>query len=77
MLEVQIGQMVKVRNDIDPDACPVSRVTAGLVGLIEDVRTDEDGDTAALLWFGERVPRLHNDGCWLYLENLEVHIPAN
>ena len=71
--EVTTGMMLQVRPDIDPEECPVGHVTGGRVGLVEDIQTDEDGDTAALLWFGEVIPRLHSDGCWIYVEWL---VPA-
>jgi hypothetical protein len=64
--------MVRVRKDIDPATCPVSSVTAGHIGLVEDVRVDEDGDTAALLWFGTKIRALRGDSCWIYVENLDL-----
>jgi hypothetical protein len=66
-----VGEMVRVREDIDETTCPVSACTAGEIGMVEDLQTDEDGETAALIWFGKRIARLYNDGCWIYLENLE------
>lgn len=68
MLELQVGEIVRVRPDIDRGECPVSSAAAGHTGMIEALATDEDGDTAALLWFGYKIPMLHSDGCWVYLE---------
>lgn len=71
MKKVECGTFVRVRADIDPATCPVSALAAGRIGLVEDVWEDEDGEEAALLWFGEKIPALRSDGCLVYVENLE------
>jgi hypothetical protein len=68
---IGIGSMVMVRP-MDGDEFPLANAVAGHIGLIEDLMVDSDGDTAALLWFGSRIPVLHNDGCWIYVEFLEL-----
>lgn len=71
MVKCECSDMVRVRPDIEPSTCPISAECAGRIGIVDDVHVDSDGDTAALVWFGEPIPRLHNDSCWIYLENLE------